>query len=126
MRTARNGNGRGNGQSETATSMIHSPDGRSVPLEIVNSPRGGRNAHMKFPPAVQLLTQEIQFKALPDGILVDLVQARSGDIGFVVCRDGTPTFHSTFKCGNVTFVPPKVHRSLADALRLPKMLGTSQ
>ncbi len=126
MRTAKNGNGRGNGQSETATSLIHLPDGRSVPIGVVNSPKGGRNGHMKLPPATQSLTQESQFEVLPDGILVDLVRETSGDIGFVVCRDGTPTFHSTFQNGNVTLIPPKVHRSFVDALRLPKTLGTSE
>lgn len=126
MRTAKNGNGRGDGQSETATSLIHLPDGPSVPLDVVNSAKEGRNGHMKLPPAAQSLTQETQFEVLPDGILVDLVRERSGDIGFVVCRDSTPTFHSTFQHGNVTLVPPKVHRSFVDALRLPKSLGTSE
>jgi hypothetical protein len=126
MRTAKNGNGRGNGQSETATSLIHLPDGRSVPIEVGNSPKVGRNGHMKLPPAAQSLTQESQFEVLPDGILIDLVQEQSGDICFVVCRDGTATFHSTFQHGNVTLVPPKVHRSFVDALRLPKSLGTSE
>lgn len=126
MRTAKNGKGRGNGQSETATSLINLPDGRSLPFEVVNSPKGGRNGHMKLPPAAQSLTQETQFEVLPDGILVDLVRERSGDLAFVVCRDGTATVHSTFQNGDVTLVPPKVHRSLVDALRLPKSLGISE
>jgi hypothetical protein len=126
MQTAKNGNGHGSGQSETAPSLIHLRDGRSVPIEVVNSPKGSRNGHMKLPPAAQSLTQESQFAVLPGGILIDLVRERSGDIGFVVCRDGTPTFHSTFQHGNLTLVPPKVHRSLVDALRLPSLLGTTQ
>jgi hypothetical protein len=125
MRTGKNGNGRGSGQSETATTLIHLPDGRSTPLEVVNLPKGRRNGHM-IPSVAQSLTQESQFEALPDGILVDLIRERAGDIGFVVYRDGTPTFHSTFQHGNLTLVPPKVHRSLVDALRLRNMLGTSQ
>jgi hypothetical protein len=126
MRTAKNGNGRGNGQSETSTTLINLPDGRSLPLEVVNLPKGGRNGHTKLPPAAQSLTQETQFEVLPDGTLVDLVRERSGDLGFVVCRDGTPTFHSAFQNGDVTLIPPKVHRSYVDAVRLPKMLGARE
>ena len=125
MGTAKNGNGRGNGQLEMAISLIHLPGDRSMPLEV-NSPKRGGNGYMKLRPATQSLTHESQFEVLPDGGLVDLILERSGDIGFVVCRDGTPTFHSTFQYGNVTFVPPKVHRSFVDALRLPKTLGNSQ
>src|ERR1700675_4857578 len=126
MQTTKNGNGHGSGQSETAPGLIHLPDGRSVPIEVVNSAKGSRNGHRKLPPAAQSLTQESTLEVFPGGILIDLVRERSGDIGFVVCRDGTPTFHTTFQHGNLTLVPPKVHRSLVDALRLPSMLGPSQ
>jgi hypothetical protein len=126
MRTAKNGNGRGNGQSETSTTLINLPDGRSLPLEVVNLPKGGRNGHTKLPPAAQSLTQETQFEVLPDGTLVDLIRETSGDLAFVVCRNGSSTFHSTFQNGDVTLVPPKVHRSFIDAVRLPKMLGASE
>jgi hypothetical protein len=124
MQTAKNCNGHGSGQSEPAPSLIHLPDGRSLSIEAVNSAKGGRKGHRKLPPAEQSLTRETQFEVLPDGILIDLVREKSGDIGFLVCRNGTPTFHSTFQHGNLTLIPPKVHRSLVDALRLPSLLGT--
>ena len=97
-----------------------------MPLKIVNSPKGGRKGHGRLPPAAQSLTRESQFEVLPDGVLIDLVRERSGEIGFVVWRDGTPKFCSTFQNENVTLVPPKVDRSFLDALRLPKSLGTSE
>jgi hypothetical protein len=126
MQTAKNGNGHGSGQSETAPSLIHLRDGRSVPIEVVNSPKGSRNGHMKLPPTAQSLTQESQFEVLPGGILVDLVRERSGDIGFVVFRDGTATFHNTFQNRSVTLIPPQIHRSIVDVVRLPKSLGISK
>ena len=126
MRTENNGNGRGNGQSLPATSLIHLPDGRCVTPDVVNSQKGGRNGHIKLPPAAQSLTRETQFEICPDGTLVDLVRERVGDIGFVVWRDGTPSFHGTYQNEDVTLVPPRVHPSFVDAVRLPKTLGTSE
>ena len=126
MRPENNGNGRGNGQSLRATSLIHLPDGRCVTPDVVNSQKGGRNGHIKLPPAAQSLTRETQFEICPDGTLVDLVRERVGDIGFVVWRDGTPSFHGTYQNEDVTLVPPRVHPSFVDAVRLPKTLGTSE
>ena len=123
MRTAKNGNGHGNGQPETAPNLIHLPDGRPVRLEGSNS---GRSRLMKPWPAAQSRVKETQFEPLPDGTLIDLVRDRCGELGFVVCRNGSATFHDTFQNGDVTFVPPKVHRSFVDAMCLPKSLGTSE
>ena len=121
--TAKNGNGRGHGQVETAGSFLYLPDGRSVPLEIINS-QSGRS--LKHPPTAQSQTRESQFEMLPDGTLVDLIREGSGDIAFVVYRNGTPTFHNTFWNGDWTLIPPKVHCSVVNALRLPKTLGASE
>ena len=126
MRTSKNGNGRGKDRAETAITLIHLPDHRSTPLEVVNSPKGGRNGPIKHPPAAQSLTRETEFEVLPDGRLIDLVLERSGEIRFVVSGDGTPTFPATIQHGHVTLVPPKVHRTFVDALRWPKSLGTCE
>jgi hypothetical protein len=124
MRTARNGNGRC-GQSETAPHLIHLMDGRSVQLDVVNSLNGRRNGHV-IPTPAQSLPHETQFEVLPDGTLIDLVRESSGDLGFVVCRNSACTFQRSFRNGDATLVPPKVHRSFVDALHLPKSLGTSE
>jgi hypothetical protein len=126
MNTPRNGNGCGNGRSEVASSLIRLPDGRPVPFEFVNSQKGDRNGNMKLPPAAQSLAKESQFERLADGTLVDLVRGRTGEIGFVVYNNGIPTFRTAFKDGSVILVPPKLDRSLADALRLPKALGACE
>ncbi len=125
MKTAKNGNGRG-GQSEAVTYFVRLTDGRSLPLEVITSLNGGRTGHMTLPPAVQVLTRESQFELLPDGNLIDLVRERSGDLAFVVCHNGASKFDRTFQSGDETLIPPKVHRSLVDAMRLPKSLGTSE
>lgn len=123
MRTENNGNGRGNGQSLRATSLIHLPDGRCVTPDVVDSPKGGRNGRMKLPPATQSLTRETQFEICPDGTLVDLVREKVGAINFVVWRDGTPSFHRTYQNEDVTLVPPRGHPSFVDAVRYRRRSG---
>jgi hypothetical protein len=125
MRKAKSNNRRGD-QSRTAMNLIRLRDGQSVPFEVVTSLNGGRNADVIPPPAAQSLTQETQFEAFRDGTIIDLIRGRSGDVGFVVWRNGVSTFHRTFQDGYTTLVPPKVHRSFGDALRLPNALGTSE
>ena len=123
MGTQENGNGHGNAQSETASRLIHLTGGRSVLPEV---PSSRRNGDMRRGAAGQSLTQEAQFEVLPDGSLVDLVRMSSGDLGFVAYRNGASRFQPTFQNGDVTLIPPNVHRSFADATRLPQSLGTSQ
>jgi len=123
MRTAKNGNGHGNGQSETATALINLTDGRSVRLGGFDS---GRNGLTRSRPAAHSLPQETQFEVLADGTLIDLVRENSGDLGFVLYRNGATTFDRTFQNRGVAFVPPRVHRSFVDAVRWPKSLGTRE
>jgi hypothetical protein len=126
MKTAKNGKGRGI-QSEAVTYFVRLTDGRSLPLEVITSLNPGRAEQVTLPPAVvEVPIRESQFEVLPDGALIDLVRERSGDLGFVVYQNGASTFYRTFQREDETLVPPRVHRSLADAMRLPRMLGTSE
>ena len=125
MPAKRTHNGK-DGQSEAASYLISLTDGQAVPLHFISSLRAKRTGRMTPPPAAQVLTRESQFEVLPDGTLIDLVRERTGELGFVVCHNGASTFHGEFRTENVTLVPPKVHRSLVDAVHLPNSLGTSE
>jgi hypothetical protein len=109
-------------QHHQSSYSIRLKNGRSVPLKVITSLQTAANRIPSLLDNPEVSTREIDFVRFPNGALADLVRDSSGDPAFVVFRDGKSTFHRTLKDGAVTLVPPRMHRSILEAVCLPNSI----
>src|SRR5271169_3237680 len=115
-------NGCNNGRSEMTSPLIHLLDGHAV---VVESPRARGKRQIgqgTFPSAP---SRAVQFARLHSGGLVDLVLGPSGSLSLLIYRNGKATVRDYFSDGGTTLVPPKVDRSLAEAVRWPTFVNAN-
>jgi len=115
-------NGRNNGRSEVTNPLIHMPDGSAVGIE---SPRARGNGHIGRGAPPSTSSRAVQFARLKSGDLVDLVREPSGNLSLIIYRDGKTTVQDCLSDGGTTLVPPKVDRSLAEAVRWPTFVDAN-
>jgi hypothetical protein len=108
--------------AEHATSTIRLKNGSLVPLEVITSfaPTAGGIVRS---PADGKLEHASGFRKFSDGTLMDLVRDSSGNLTFLLFQNGAFTLHSKVQDGNLTLVPPQIHRSLTDAVCFPMAIG---
>jgi hypothetical protein len=102
--------------------IIQMPDGRAVVVESPRARGNGKIAQGAFP---SVSSRAVQFARLQSGDLVDLVLGPSGSLSLLIYRNGKATVRDYLSDGGVTLVPPKVDRSLAEAVRWPTFADTN-
>lgn len=117
--TRRNNQGR---QSERATSAIRLTNGGLVPLKVITSLAPTASGTFRSA-AARELERETEFREFADGTLMDLVRDSSGNLTFVLFKNGSFTLQSKVQDGKLTLVPPQIHKSLRDAVCFPMAMG---
>ncbi len=117
------GNGHNNGRSEMTSPLIHIPDGRAVVVEHRRARGKGQIGQGTFPSTP---SRVVQFARLRSGGLVDLVLGPSGSLSLLIYYpNGKATVQDYLSDGGMTLVPPKVHSSVAEAVRWPIFVDTN-
>jgi hypothetical protein len=99
-------------------------NGRSVPLGVITFLQTAANRRLGPSASFEPSTRETEFVRFADGALADLVRDASGELRFVVVRDGEVSFHRTLKSEDVTLVPPKVDPSILEGVCLPTSVSS--
>jgi hypothetical protein len=96
-----------------------------MPLEVITFLQTAANRRVTSSASFEPSARETEFVRFADGALADLVRDASGDLRFVVVRDGEVSFHRTLKSEDVTLVPPKIEPSILAGVCLPASVGAS-
>jgi energy-coupling factor transporter ATP-binding protein EcfA2 len=107
-------------QSEKSNYSVRLSNGRPLPLKVITRLKSAANRALSLPDHHEVVTREADFARFPDGTVADLVGDSSEGLTFVVLRDGKPTLHRTLQDGVVTLVPPKIHKSIFQAVCFPR------
>lgn len=95
-------------------------NGQSVPFEVITSLQ--TTSGTLVGDDAELSSREIDFVSLRDGSVADLVRDSSGNLTFLVFHNGELSLHRTLQDKTATLSPPRISRSILDAVCLPNSL----